>query len=149
MPIPGIYVATADISQAVGVQWTCGNPALTRQQDLITDVLITSTLEVMQQTLFAMVTMWETDPDPNAPENAVRFTKYSLANMLAMDLGGGINDGSLNERTVRSALRFLRNKWSVAGGVLTVTKENDSDPAWTAAVASTPGADPITGTNPV
>jgi hypothetical protein len=51
-------------------------------------------------------------------------------------------------RTVRNALRFLRNKWSVAAGSLTVTKEDDATTAWTATVSSTPGADPITGNDP-
>lgn len=37
-------------------------------------------------------------------------------------------------RSMLNALRFLRNKWSIAAGVLTVTKEDDSTAAWTAAL---------------
>lgn len=51
-------------------------------------------------------------------------------------------------RSVLNALRFVRNRWYMSGTTLTVTKENDSSPAWTAEVSTTPGADPITGTDP-
>ena len=51
-------------------------------------------------------------------------------------------------RSVLNALRFLRNKWSIAGGTLTVTKENDATPAWTAALTSTAGAQAVTAVDP-
>lgn len=68
--------------------------------------------------------------------------------LLARDIGSGTGAGTLNERTVRSALRFLRNKWSISGTTLTVTKENDSDTSHTATVTPTTGADPVTGVDP-
>jgi hypothetical protein len=52
-------------------------------------------------------------------------------------------------RSLLNAIRFLRNKWSVsAGNILTVTKEDDATPAWTAAVTSNAAAVPITGSDP-
>lgn len=51
-------------------------------------------------------------------------------------------------RSMLNALRVLRNKWTVSSGTLTVTKEDDSTSAWTAAVTGTAGADPITGVDP-
>jgi hypothetical protein len=51
-------------------------------------------------------------------------------------------------RSALNALRFLRNKWSLAGTTLTVTKEDDSAPAWTGTVATQAGADPIVGSDP-
>lgn len=51
-------------------------------------------------------------------------------------------------RSVRNALRFLRNKWSISGTVLTVTKEDDTTSAWTANLTATPGANPITTVDP-
>lgn len=51
-------------------------------------------------------------------------------------------------RSPINALRFLRNKWSITAGTLTVTKENDTTAAWTAALTSDPSADPITATDP-
>lgn len=51
-------------------------------------------------------------------------------------------------RSLLNAIRVLRNKWTVSSGTLTVTKEDDSTSAWTAAVTGTAGADPITGVDP-
>lgn len=51
-------------------------------------------------------------------------------------------------RSPLNALRFLRNKWSLSGTTLTVTKENDTTAAWTATVTAAPGADPISGSDP-
>ena len=58
---------------------------------------------------------------------------------------------AVSDTTARSplnALRFLRNKWSIAGTTLTVTKENDTTSAWTGTVTAAPGADPISGNDP-
>jgi len=49
----------------------------------------------------------------------------------------GNGTDTLNERTVRSALRAMRNKVSVASGVMTVTKEDDATTAWTASLSNT------------
>lgn len=51
-------------------------------------------------------------------------------------------------RSPLNALRFLRNKWSISGSTLTVTKEDDATEAWTAAVTTSAGADPIVGNDP-
>jgi hypothetical protein len=51
-------------------------------------------------------------------------------------------------RSVLNALRFLRNKWSVAAGTLTVTKEDDTAAAWTGTVTTDAAALPITGSDP-
>lgn len=74
---------------------------------------------------------------PTAAEISLALLKYDF-------------DGITGEaaRSALNALRFLRNKWSVAGGTLTVTKENDTTSAWTAAVTSDAAADPITGSDP-
>lgn len=67
--------------------------------------------------------------------------------MLARDIGSGTNAGSSEERTVRSALRFNRNKFTIAGGVLTVYKEDDTTVAFTAAITQTAG-DPVSASDP-
>ena len=59
------------------------------------------------------------------------------SDILSADLGSGTNAGTLNERTVRSALRSLRNKVSVGSGTMTVYKENDVDTAWTGSLSNT------------
>ncbi len=50
---------------------------------------------------------------------------------------GGDGDGSTTERTVRSALRAMRNKVAVASGVMTVYKEDDTATGWTATLSNT------------
>jgi hypothetical protein len=50
-------------------------------------------------------------------------------------------------RSPLNALRFIRNKASISGGTLTVTKEDDTTTAWTAAVTTTAG-NPITAIDP-
>lgn len=51
-------------------------------------------------------------------------------------------------RSLLNAARFLRNKWSLAAGVLTITKEDDTTTAWDGAATGTPAADPVTGVDP-
>lgn len=63
--------------------------------------------------------------------------------ILSRSLAGGADGG----RTVRDALRALRNRSGIAGEVLTVYAEDDATPAWTAAV-QTGQRDPLTGIDP-
>lgn len=51
-------------------------------------------------------------------------------------------------RSALNALRALRNKTSIAAGTMTVTKEDDSTTAWTAAVTTDAAANPITVVDP-
>lgn len=68
--------------------------------------------------------------------------------VLNRDMSTGTDSGSSTVRTPRQALRFLRNKWSIAAGTLTVTKEDDSTESWTAAVTDSASADPVTAVDP-
>jgi hypothetical protein len=63
-------------------------------------------------------------------------------------LGRNIAGGSDGGRMVKDALRFLRNRFAVSAGLLTVYQEDDTTAAWTSAVTDTPGANPITESNP-
>lgn len=105
--------------------------------DLPTNAELASALAAADDAVLAAIAALSI---PTAIENADAI--------LARDIGSGSNAGSLNERTVRSALRFLRNKWSISGTTLTVTKEDDAASAWTATVTAAPGADPISGNDP-
>lgn len=64
--------------------------------------------------------------------------------ILARNIAGGSSAG----RTVKQALYFLRNKWTVSGGTLTVYQTDDATSEWTASVTGTAGADPITTNDP-
>jgi hypothetical protein len=51
-------------------------------------------------------------------------------------------------RSLINAARFLRNKWSVAGTTLTVTKEDDTASAWTATVTKDAASAPVVASDP-
>jgi hypothetical protein len=67
--------------------------------------------------------------------------------ILDRDMSTGTDSGSATVRTVRQALRASRNKVSISGGTMTVTKEDDTTASWTAAVTTTAG-DPISAIDP-
>ena len=68
--------------------------------------------------------------------------------MLARDLGSGLNVGTAEERTVRSALRALRNKVNVGSSQMVVKKEDDTTDAWTASVTTTAVSSNVSGIDP-
>lgn len=67
--------------------------------------------------------------------------------LLNRDMATGTDTGSTTVRTVRQALRFLRNKWGISAGTLTVKKEDDATTSWTGAVTTTAG-DPVSQIDP-
>ena len=68
--------------------------------------------------------------------------------VLNRDMSTGTDSGSTTVRTMRQALRFLRNKWSISGTTLTVTKEDDTTASWTSTVTTDASSDPITANDP-
>lgn len=68
--------------------------------------------------------------------------------LLNQDMNTGTDSGSTTVRTVRQALRLLRNRWAVAGGTLTVYKEDDSTASWTATITGDAAATPVVESNP-
>lgn len=64
--------------------------------------------------------------------------------LLKLDLSTVTGEAA---RSVLNALRSLRNKVSISGSTLTVTKEDDTTSAWTAAVTTAAG-DPINSIDP-
>jgi hypothetical protein len=67
--------------------------------------------------------------------------------ILDRSLAGGSDDTGVEARSVRSALRALRNKSAIVAGTLTVRAEDDTTAAWTAAVTTTAG-DPLSAIDP-
>ena len=76
-----------------------------------------------------------------APDNQVLQADI----ILNRDMSQGENG---NNRTVRQALRFLRNKWIIRGEKLSVYKEDDSTVSWDATIEVDDTARPITSTDP-
>ncbi len=68
--------------------------------------------------------------------------------ILNRDMSAGTDSGSDSVRTVRQALRVLRNKWSVAATTITYTKEDDTTTTFTAELGTTTGVDPVTSSDP-
>jgi len=87
-----------------------------------------------------------------APGDAMALTsseRNSTADaFLNRDMSVGADSGSSTVRTVRQALRFLRNKWTIVTSTLTVYKEDDSTTSWTATVGTDPSAVPIISNDP-
>jgi hypothetical protein len=84
------------------------------------------------------------------PVDAVSMDGVEGAGNVAADalLGRNVSGGSSSGRLVKQALHFLRNKFTVSGGTLTVYETDDSTPSWTSAVSSDAGAEPIIGSDP-
>ncbi len=68
--------------------------------------------------------------------------------LLDRDMSTGTDSGSDSVRTVRQALRVLRNKWSVAATTITYTKEDDTTTTFTAELGTSAGVDPVTSSDP-
>ena len=89
----------------------------------------------------------KTDNLPAAPA-AVGDIPTALQNadaLLNRDMSA-VSD--TNARSPLNALRALRNKWSIAAGTYTVTKENDSTVAWTSSLTTDAAAVPLIGSDP-
>lgn len=67
--------------------------------------------------------------------------------MLDRNMATGTDSGTTTSRTMRQALRFLRNKWTISAGTLTVTKEDDTTASWTGTVTQTAG-NPVSEIDP-
>jgi len=68
--------------------------------------------------------------------------------VLDRNMATGTDSGSTTVRTVRQALRFLRNKWTLTSGTLSVKKEDDSTESWDATVGTTASGTPIISVDP-
>lgn len=77
---------------------------------------------------------------------AVAAVPSATANADAL-LGRNVAGGSSSGRTVKEALYFLRNRWVVSSGTLTVYGTDDTTSAWTSTVTQTAG-NPVSESNP-
>lgn len=85
---------------------------------------------------------------PAATGDAMTLTTAERASIADRILGRNVSGGSDTGRTVKQALHFLRNKWTVSSGTLTVYDTDDTTTSWTGTVTGTAGADPVTGNDP-
>ncbi len=117
--------------------------------------LVNETRSEMQETLGKVndlpQTIWDEPKAGHATAGTfgARLQDNVLADeLLAREIGSGSSAGAINERTVRSALRGLRNKTTVINNEMTVYKEDDTSTAWSATVSSSDSSKTITGVDP-
>lgn len=87
----------------------------------------------------------------DAVRNVANVVPTALQNadtLLDRDMAAGSDTGSSVKRTVRQALRILRNRWVITGSTQSIKKEDDSTESWTQELGTTAGADPVTSTDP-
>ena len=111
--------------------------AVNAKLDTIDDFLDTEVAAIKAKTDNLPASPAATGDIPTATQNADALLNRDMS---------AVSD--TNARSPLNALRFIRNKWSIAGTTLTVTKEDDATSAWTATVTAAPGADPISGNDP-
>lgn len=104
-------------------------------------------IEAETDTLLAGVTVTTNNDKTGYALTAGERTSVADA-LLDRDMSTGADSGSTTVRTVRNALRFLRNKWSISGTTMTVCKEDDTTTAWTSTLSTTAGANPVTTSDP-
>jgi hypothetical protein len=150
--LPGAYGAgTAGKIVGDNLNATVSSRATQASVDTIDDFLDTEVAAILAavDTEVAAIKA-KTDNLPAAPA-AVGDVPTAIQNadaLLDRDMATGADSGSSSVRTPRQALRFLRNKWSIAAGTLTVTKENDTTTSWTAALTTDAAAEPVTASDP-
>ena len=133
--------SVTDIWNTTVSGYTTAGQAGTYQKNL--DQLISSRLASSSYTAPPTAqNVWEysirtltSTPAPYPPSYAPEVIADAILNRKLDSTGDGTD--TLNERTVRSALRAMRNKVAVASGVMTVTKEDDTETAWTASLSNT------------
>ena len=130
--ITGVYIALAEIGTAVGVQWTCDNATLTRQQDLWNTQILYSVANNVAEYLARINTTLEDIP-ASFPVEA-RFKAQALtqipivtANDTAdalLDRADGIELGITPRQSFRAMLSALAAKLS--GAATTSVKIRDA-----------------------
>ena len=94
---------------------------------------------VWDEILSGHLTAGSTGEKLNSSSTGTAPTAIQIADAILnrkLDSTGSGTD-TLDERTVRSAMRAMRNKVSVATGTMTVYKEDDSTVAWNGTVSNT------------
>ncbi len=106
---------------------------------------------VSDKTGYALTSAYDPAKTASQAGDAMALTsgeRTSVADaMLDRDMSVGTDSGSTTVRTVRQALRFLRNKWAISAGTLTVYKEDDAASSWSSTVVTTAG-NPVSSSDP-
>lgn len=131
----GIIAAATFASGALDAVWS------TTARTLSTGAIVAGTfaanaLDAVWSTTSRVLTAATNLAIPTAIENADALLKRDMSAVSGESARSPLN-----------AFRFLRNKWGITTGTLTVTKEDDTTSAWTAAVTQTAG-NPVSSVDP-
>jgi hypothetical protein len=141
------YTAPDSAATIAAAVWAAGTRTLSSFGTLAADVWAVATRALTDKAGFSLAV---TPPTAAEVATAVGFTAAPTANenadaLLKRDWTAVSGEAS---RSVLNALRALRNKVSRSGATLTVTTEDDSTTAFTAALTTDAAALPIVGTDP-
>lgn len=144
----GIIAAATFAANALDAVWSTAARTLTAGTNIVLakGVGLTGLNDLSQADVRTAVGLGSANLDtqlaalPTAVQNADA--------LLNRDMSVGTDSGSTTFRTPRQALRFLRNKWTIAGTALTVFKEDDTATSWTGVVSTDAAAVPIIGNDP-
>ncbi len=140
-PLDAAGTATAVWNAATATYGSAGSYGLLIETNLDAAVSSRSTLDaagVRSAVGLASANLdTQLDAIPTATENADALLNRDMS---------AVSD--TNSRSPLNALRFLRNKWSISGTTLTVTKENDVSSAWVSTVSTDAAAVPVVGSDP-
>lgn len=142
----GVALTAPNVRTAVGL----ASANLDTQLDnLPTNAELATALGTADDATLAQVALVKarTDLIPAAPAAVadIPTANQNADALLARNVAGGSSTG----RKVAEALAFLRNRWTLADGTLTIYDTDDTTVLWTATVATNPDAVPVTGTIPV
>lgn len=140
-PLDAAGTATAVWNAATATYGSAGSYGLLIETNVDAQISTRSTLDaagVRSAVGLASANLdTQLDAIPTATENADALLNRDMS---------AVSD--TNSRSPLNALRFLRNKWSISGTTLTVTKENDVSLAWVATVSTDAAAEPVVGSDP-
>jgi hypothetical protein len=153
--IPGAISAAAFAAGALDAVWSTATRLLTAGTNIVLakGTGVTGFNDLDAPGVRAAVGLASANLDAQlAPISSITAAPTAIQNadaLLDRDMAAGVDSGGPTHRTMRQALRLLRNKWSTSGNSLLVMKEDDATLSWTSILATTPGAPPVTGSDPV
>lgn len=159
--LPASPAATSDIPSAATIAqavWDALTSVLTTAGSigklLVTniDALISSRLAAADYTapdnadIAAIKTRTDLIPDQPAAVSDVPTAIQNADALLTRDMSAVTEP--VGVRYPLEALRFIRNKWSIVSGILTVFKEDDATSSWTSTVTTDAAAEPVITSDP-
>jgi len=152
----GAGLTSQNVRDAMKLSPTAGAPAA-GSVDLALDNIEADTNELQSDDipgLIAALNNFDPEVDVVANVTLVGTTSTNTDLVSALDNADALLNRDMsavsdtNARSPLNALRLLRNRWSVSGTTMNVTKEDDTTTAWTSVVSTDAAADPVVGSNP-